>query len=107
MLCRLGTWSHVSCSMKNTLLLRSCRFAMTMHTHFGSIGDHNVMIACLPQGRYGLTSTASVMKNTVRTFPVRFGVMVSIGGGAPSWKHDIRLGDVVASSPKSRTGGVV
>jgi hypothetical protein len=33
--------------------------------------------------------------------------MTGIGGGAPSWKHDIRLSDVVASSPKSRTGGVV
>ena len=29
---------------------------------------------------------------------VRLGVMVGIGGGAPSVKHDIRLGDVVVSS---------
>jgi hypothetical protein len=67
---------------------------------FGRIGDHNIVVACLPQGRYGLISTASVTKNTVRTFPVRFGVMVGIGG-APSWKHGIRRGDVVASSPKN------
>ena len=33
--------------------------------------------------------------------------MVGIGGGAPSSKHDIRLGDVVVSSPVGRTGGVI
>ena len=37
---------------------------------FGRIEDHNVVIASLPQGHYGFTSTASVTKNTVRTFPV-------------------------------------
>jgi nucleoside phosphorylase len=32
----------------------------------------------------------------VRTFPnIRFGLMVGIGGGAPSEDHDIRLGDIV------------
>src|SRR5271168_90300 len=38
---------------------------------------------------------------------IRFGMMVGIGGGAPSPKHDIRLGDVVVSSPVGRTGGVI
>jgi nucleoside phosphorylase len=35
--------------------------------------------------------------------------MVGIGGGAPSEKHDIRLGDVVVSSPVcgGQTGGVI
>ena len=33
--------------------------------------------------------------------------MVGIGGGAPSPKHDIRLGDVVVSSPAGRTDGVI
>src|SRR5436309_3177742 len=33
--------------------------------------------------------------------------MVGIGGGAPSPKYDIRLGDVVVSSPVGRTGGVI
>jgi hypothetical protein len=33
--------------------------------------------------------------------------MVGIGGGAPSPKHDIRLGDVVVSTPTGRTGGVI
>jgi hypothetical protein len=33
--------------------------------------------------------------------------MVAIGGGAPSRKHDVRLGDVVVSSPVKKTGGVI
>jgi hypothetical protein len=33
--------------------------------------------------------------------------MVGIGGGAPSLKHDIRLGDVVVSSPVDKMGGVI
>src|SRR3984885_558091 len=75
---------------------------------FGRISHHNVVIACLPKGKYGLTSAASVAKDMLRSFPsIRFGMMVGIGGGAPSLKHDIRLGDVVVSSPVGRTGGVI
>ena len=75
---------------------------------FGRIGYHKVVIACLPKGKYGLTSAASVAKDMLRSFPtIRFGMMVGIGGGAPSLKHDIRLGDVVVSSPVGRTGGVI
>jgi nucleoside phosphorylase len=74
----------------------------------GRIGDHNVVIACLPKGKYGLTSAASVAKDMLRTFPsIRIGLMVGIGGGAPTKKHDIRLGDVVVSSPIGRSGGVI
>lgn len=32
--------------------------------------------------------------------------MVGIGGGAPSQKHDIRLGDIVVSAPGNGKGGV-
>lgn len=75
---------------------------------FGRIGVHQVVIACLPKGKYGLTSAASVARDMLRSFPsIRFGLMVGIGGGAPSAKHDIRLGDVVVSSPVGRTGGVI
>ena len=74
----------------------------------GRIGHHNVVIACLPKGKYGLTSAASVATDMLRSFPsIRFGMMVGIGGGAPNQKHDIRLGDVVVSSPVGRTGGVI
>jgi nucleoside phosphorylase len=43
----------------------------------------------------------------VRTFSnVRIGLMVGIGGGVPT-QHDIRLGDLVVSSPDRRDGGVI
>ncbi|KAK1838827.1 ankryin repeat protein [Colletotrichum chrysophilum] len=43
----------------------------------------------------------------LHSFPnMRIGLMVGIGGGAPSQKHDIRLGDVVVSTPNSGRGGV-
>ena len=75
---------------------------------FGRIGNCKVVIACLPQGKYGLMSAASVAKDMRRSFPsIQFGMMVGIGGGAPSLKHDIRLGDVVVSCPVGRTGGVI
>jgi len=74
----------------------------------GRIGDHKVVVACLPQGRHGLTSAATVATNLRRSFPaIQFGLMVGIGGGAPSARHDIRLGDVVVSSPTGKTGGVI
>ncbi|KAF2023522.1 purine and uridine phosphorylase [Setomelanomma holmii] len=73
----------------------------------GKIGKHNVVIAGLPNGRYGTTSAANVAKDMLRSFPqVRLGLMVGIGGGAPSDKDDIRLGDVVVSSPGNGSGGV-
>jgi hypothetical protein len=37
---------------------------------------------------------------------VRIGLMAGISGGAPSPKHDIRLGDVIASASGNRKGGV-
>ncbi|KAF4871532.1 hypothetical protein CGCSCA1_v009322 [Colletotrichum siamense] len=44
----------------------------------------------------------------LRTFPsIRFGLMVGIGGGVPRKGSDVRLGDVVVSSPTGQFGGVV
>ena len=74
----------------------------------GRIGDHHVVIACLPKGRYGIASAASVAKDLLRSFEsIRFGLMVGIGGGAPSSKHDIRLGDIVVGCPIKREGGII
>ena len=74
----------------------------------GRVGDHNVVIACLPKGRYGIASAAGVAKDMLRSFEsIRIGLMVGIGGGAPSDKHDIRLGDVVVGCPMKRAGGVI
>ena len=37
------------------------------------------------------------------TFPqIKFDLMVGIGGGVPSRKHNIRLGDVVVSKPPAK-----
>ncbi|KAK8061156.1 hypothetical protein PG997_015377 [Apiospora hydei] len=47
----------------------------------GSIGGHNIVIACLPKGKFGTVSAAMVATNMVNTFPsIRFGLMVGIGG---------------------------
>ncbi|RFU78062.1 vegetative incompatibility het-e-1 [Trichoderma arundinaceum] len=73
----------------------------------GRIGRHNVVIAILPDGEYGVSSAARVAADMSHSFPsVRIGLMVGIGGGAPTRKHDIRLGDVVVSSPARGIGGV-
>ena len=63
----------------------------------GSIGKHNVVIACLPKGRYGTNSAATVATQMIHTFPsIKLGLMVGIGGGIPL---KVRLGDVVISTP--------
>ncbi|KAL7797816.1 hypothetical protein V8C43DRAFT_303565 [Trichoderma afarasin] len=72
----------------------------------GRIGKHNVVIAVLPDGEYGVSSAARVAADLPHSFPnVRFGLLVGIGGGAPSRKNDIRLGDVVVSSPDKSNDG--
>ncbi|KAF4417131.1 Vegetative incompatibility protein HET-E-1 [Colletotrichum fructicola] len=74
----------------------------------GHIQGHNVVIACLPAGIYGTTTAATVAKDLLRTFKsIRFGLLVGIGGGAPSRANDIRLGDVVVSQPTGTTGGAI
>ena len=73
----------------------------------GKISHHNVVIAVLPDGEYGISSAAAVARDMLHSFPnVRIGLMVGIGGGAPSPEHDIRLGDIVVSSPVGGKGGV-
>ncbi|CAH0046062.1 unnamed protein product [Clonostachys solani] len=73
----------------------------------GKMREHNVVIAVLPDGQYGISSATGVIKDMIHTFPnIRIGLMVGIGGGAPSTKHDIRLGDVVVSAPWQGKGGV-
>jgi nucleoside phosphorylase len=72
----------------------------------GSIGKHNVVIACLPEGRYGTNAAANVVTLLAGTFPsVRSCLMVGIGGGIPS--NQVRLGDVVVGRPDGQFPGVV
>jgi nucleoside phosphorylase len=74
----------------------------------GSIGSHNVVIACLPAGVTGTNSAAIIATRMLSTFTsLRFGLMVGIGGGVPSQENDIRLGDVVVSKPGGTFGGVI
>jgi len=73
----------------------------------GRVGKHKVVIAVLPDGEYGIAAAASVARDMLHSFPnVRIGLMIGIGGGAPSRKHDIRLGDIVVSAPRDGKGGV-
>jgi len=73
----------------------------------GRVGRHNVVITILPEGEYGTASAAMVAKDLLHSFPnIGIGLMVGIGGGAPSRKHDIRLGDIVVSTPRDGNGGV-
>ncbi|KAG9203889.1 hypothetical protein G6514_002050 [Epicoccum nigrum] len=74
----------------------------------GRVGEHNVVIACLPEGRIGTNSAAAVAVQMKSTFSsTRFGLMVGIGGGVPSEEADVRLGDIVVSKPHKTHGGVV
>lgn len=73
----------------------------------GRMGAHNVVIACLPAGLIGTISAATVATDMLRSYPVRIGLMVGIGGGVWSSKVDVRLGDVVVSQPIGHHGGVV
>ncbi|ESU15233.1 hypothetical protein FGSG_08155 [Fusarium graminearum PH-1] len=71
----------------------------------GAVGEHNVVIACLPKGMYGTNSAATVAARMLDTFPsIKFGLLVGIGAGIPP---QVRLGDVVVSSPIKQYPGVV
>ncbi|KAM0362808.1 hypothetical protein ACHAO7_011221 [Fusarium culmorum] len=73
----------------------------------GRIGSHNIVIAVLPDGEYGTAVAAAVARDMLSSFPnIRIGLLVGIGGGAPSPHHDIRLGDIVVSSRDGGKGGV-
>ncbi|KAI0379047.1 hypothetical protein F5Y04DRAFT_290521 [Hypomontagnella monticulosa] len=65
---------------------------------FGRIGEHNVVILSLRDSQGKLVDIITIGK-TVRSFPnMRFSLIISVAGGAPSRDHDIRLGDVVVGS---------
>lgn len=74
----------------------------------GEMSGHNVVIASLPAGYQATASAATVAINLNRTFlSVHIRLLVGIGGGVPSEKADIRLGDVVVGIPTGIHGGVV
>ncbi|KAL2833516.1 hypothetical protein BJY01DRAFT_239478 [Aspergillus pseudoustus] len=72
-------------------------------------GEHNIVIASLPAGRYGITPAATAAAHMLSSFPgIKFRLMVGIGGGIPDLEcnRDIRLGDVVVGQPEGSFGGV-
>lgn len=74
---------------------------------FGRVGEHNVVVTVLPSGGYGTTSATKVAGDVQASFPnVKNGLMVGIGGGSPSPKNDVRLGDIVVSVPGNGRPGV-
>ncbi|KAK6526652.1 hypothetical protein TWF694_005233 [Orbilia ellipsospora] len=74
----------------------------------GSVGSHNIVIACLPSGSYGTTRATITASHMITRFPsLRYYLMVGIGGGVPQRTADIRLGDVVVSTPAGSLPGVV
>ena len=74
------------------------------------IGQHNVVLACLPSGTTGTGAAATAAKDLLRSFTkIRFGLMVGVGGGAPGRPgddpiEDLYLGDVVVSNPGPESG---
>lgn len=74
----------------------------------GRVNGHNVVLATLPLGLYGTTSATTMLVQMQATFPsLQLGLLVGIGGGAPTNGDDIRLGDVVISTPTEKGGGVI
>lgn len=72
----------------------------------GVVGKHNVVIAVVVG--QGLAAAAGVAADMRHSFPnVQIGLVVGIGGGVPSERHDIRLGDIVVSVPRDGMGGVM
>jgi nucleoside phosphorylase len=76
--------------------------------HFGHIGEHNVVIAGLPEGLTGISAATTVAERLRTSFhSVEALLLVGIGGGVPTIKNNMRLGDVVVSRPDGKYGGVV
>ncbi|KAF7586181.1 hypothetical protein BBP40_009324 [Aspergillus hancockii] len=78
---------------------------------WGSIGEHNIVIASLPAGVYGKVSATTTASYMLASFPnIRIGLMVGIGAGIGAYmpdNKDIRLGDVAVSQPDGTSGGVI
>lgn len=80
----------------------------------GSINDHNVVIASLPQWHNGPISAAHLIDPLTRSFPnLRVTLLVGIGGGIPGKStasdtiNNIHLGDVVVGWNGDKTQAVI
>ena len=89
---------------KPTCLHRPDRNSYTL----GRVGEHNVVIAAIPEGEYGTVAAAVGSRDMLHSFPnIKIGLVVGVGGGAPGGKVDIRLGDLVVGLPKNGSSGVL
>ncbi|PYH64695.1 Pfs domain protein [Aspergillus vadensis CBS 113365] len=74
----------------------------------GRIRYHNIVIACLPNEPYDSTTFAVLERQVFSNFSsIRFYLSVGTGSGIPSSKADIRLGDIVVSQPRGKSGGLI
>ncbi|KAK5111068.1 hypothetical protein LTR85_012287 [Meristemomyces frigidus] len=48
---------------------------------FGRIGQHNVVVACLPAGITGKASAATMAQDIMRSLPIKAGLIVGLGKG--------------------------
>lgn len=71
----------------------------------GSIGGHNIVIACFPKDDIGNSFDLPFVNRLIGTFPsIKIGFMVGIADGiAP----EVRPGDVVVSTPVGKFPGVI
>lgn len=106
-ICALTVELQASCAMRDKPYYLESQPNTDDNTYvLGKIGPHNVAIVVLPV--YGTSAATSAVKSMKSTFPsLRFVLMVGIGGGIPSARHDIRLGDIVVSRPVGQGGGVI
>ena len=71
----------------------------------GSMGKHNVVLACLPMGVSGAVTMANAAHWMFSTFPsIKLCLLVGTGQGIPT---KVKLGDVVVSVPCAQTPGVI
>lgn len=77
----------------------------------GSIGNWNVVIACLPEQKTRTVAAATLMTQMRVSFRnLRYALMVGIGAGVPGpngTDPDVRLGDVVVAFPTDKSSGIV
>jgi hypothetical protein len=74
----------------------------------GRVGEHNIIIPCLPAGKTGTNSAAAVAVKIKSVFPsIRFGLIVGIKGGVPNIEANIRLRNVVVNNPHKQRDRVV
>ena len=79
----------------------------------GKVGEHRVVVACMPSGRSGNVNAGHLTGPMFHTFPnIKITLLVGIGGGVPLQTpqdplEDVYLGDVVIGWPGDGTPAVI